>query len=381
MKVLVSDAACVAGGAERLCLNVLPGLAALGVEVVWAVPEHRIAALEAGLPAAHGVRFEPVEWPRAHWRRWLAAGARRVGGGADGIRVGQYLRRIASLEERLGVDHVLVPWLLDEPVPVSPRAPRTVLLLDRNWAHFPGNFRRTPEDLDRQADRWLEISRRGIAISQAVADDFARALPARAAKLRSVPLAATSSLTHERWLETQSPAHEYTFFYPATVAQHKGHSVLFAAAEELRSRGGKFTLALSGHGTDTLAIPPSLAPHVRGAGYANRRTVDELYLRADCVVLPSLFEGLGLPLAEAISWGTRVICTDLPSYREQIDRLGVHDAVEVVPAGDAPALAAALQRALDRPPTSWEARRQLAAHSAAWTWEHVSRAVLAELAP
>ena len=62
---------------------------------------------------------------------------------------------------------------------------------------------------------------------------------------------------------------------------------------------------------------------------------------------------------------------------QSIDRVAL---VEIVPPGDALALAAAMQRALDRPPPAWEGRRQLAAHSSAWTWEHVSRAVLAELA-
>jgi len=380
MRVLVSDPACVAGGAERLCLNLLPGLVGLGMEVTWAAPAHRLSALEAGLGADHGVRFEPVEWPRTHWRRWLSSAARRAGARADGLRAAQHLQRIAALENKLRVDHVLVPWLLDEPLPIQPGAPRTVFVLDRNWAHFPGNFRRTPEELDRQLDAWLDASRRAIAISRAVADDVAQALPARAAKLRSIPIAATSRLTREHWQQVSSGEHARTFYYPATVALHKGHSVLLDAAEQLRGRGAKFTLALSGHGTDTLFIPPALAPHVRAVGYAADHAVDTLYLRADTIVLPSLFEGFGLPLAEAISWGARVICTDLPSYREQIERLGVRDAVEIVPPGDALALAAAMQRALDRPPPAWEGRRQLAAHSSAWTWEHVSRAVLAELA-
>ena len=225
---------------------------------------------------------------------------------------------------------------------------------------------------------------RRIAISQVVADDVAHTLPTQAAKLRVVPLAATSRLTRERWEQARALKPETsgpTFYYPATVALRKGHPVLLDAAEQVCARGEKFTLMLSGHGTDALAIPSALRPQVRAIGYAKSDDVDTLYLRADTVVLPSLFEGFGLPLAEAIGWGARVVCTDLPSYREQIERLGVHDAVDIVPPGDRLALAAALQRALDRPPATWEARRELAAYSAAWTWEHVSRAVLAELSP
>ena len=101
----------------------------------------------------------------------------------------------------------------------------------------------------------------------------------------------------------------------------------------------------------------------------------------DTIVLPSLFEGFGLPLAEGHQLGCSAsICTDLPSYREQIERLGVQEGVEVVPPGDAATLANSMQRELDRPPVAWDGRRLLAAHSSAWTWDDVARAVFAELA-
>jgi hypothetical protein len=40
--VLEPDRCCFSGGAERLCRSLFPELARIGVEVVWAVPAHRV---------------------------------------------------------------------------------------------------------------------------------------------------------------------------------------------------------------------------------------------------------------------------------------------------------------------------------------------------
>ena len=86
-------------------------------------------------------------------------------------------------KKTLRVDHVLVPWLLDEPVPARPHTPRTSFLCSIGIGRvFPVSFDRTPDELDRQLESWLRVSRRAIAISRAVAEDVARVLPAQAAK-------------------------------------------------------------------------------------------------------------------------------------------------------------------------------------------------------
>jgi glycosyltransferase involved in cell wall biosynthesis len=73
-----------------------------------------------------------------------------------------------------------------------------------------------------------------------------------------------------------------------------------------------------------------------------RITDDELavlYGRATAVVVPSRWEGFGLPVLEGMAAGTPVICTDVPALRE----VG-GDAVIAVPVEDATALAQALAK-------------------------------------
>ncbi len=51
-------------------------------------------------------------------------------------------------------------------------------------------------------------------------------------------------------------------------------------------------------------------------GYVNSADLEYFYKNAYCFIFPSLSEGYGLPPAEAMKYGTRVICSDAMSLKE-----------------------------------------------------------------
>ena len=55
---------------------------------------------------------------------------------------------------------------------------------------------------------------------------------------------------------------------------------------------------------------------LRWLGYAPDETLRALYDRADLLVCPSHYEGFGLPLVEAMSAATPIVCSDIPVFRE-----------------------------------------------------------------
>lgn len=55
---------------------------------------------------------------------------------------------------------------------------------------------------------------------------------------------------------------------------------------------------------------------VRWTGYVGEMELVRLYKSASMLVLPSRYEGFGLPVVEAMATGTPVICSDIPVLRE-----------------------------------------------------------------
>jgi glycosyltransferase involved in cell wall biosynthesis len=122
-----------------------------------------------------------------------------------------------------------------------------------------------------------------------------------------------------------------------------------------------------GEALDTAGLAASA---VRTPGYLPQDDLARVVAGAAALVVPSWYEGFGLPALEALACGTPVVASDLPALREVLG-----DQAELVAPGDADALAAALARVLDDPggEPAGAARRTRAA---GFTWENCAQATL-----
>jgi glycosyltransferase involved in cell wall biosynthesis len=116
----------------------------------------------------------------------------------------------------------------------------------------------------------------------------------------------------------------------------KAPQLLVRAFVAARAQGLAVTLAFAGEGR--------LAPELRGDGVmllgrVGDPELEALYRGAVALVVPSLLEGFGLPLREALARGTPAVISDLPAFGPELD-----PAVLRVAPGDEAALAAALLR-------------------------------------
>ncbi|MGB3903460.1 MAG: glycosyltransferase family 4 protein [Anaerolineae bacterium] len=84
------------------------------------------------------------------------------------------------------------------------------------------------------------------------------------------------------------------------------------------------------------------ASRIIEAGYVEDEEMPFYYSLADVVVLPSLLEGFGLPLVEAMACSTPVVATDVGSIPEVVGNAGI-----LVPPTDHEALADGIKRILN----------------------------------
>ena len=135
-------------------------------------------------------------------------------------------------------------------------------------------------------------------------------------------------------------------FYPANRWHHKNHDTLLRALRFLAvEKGIKLSLVLTGYdvadGYPVLqkAAEYGVAEQVFPVGYVSVEELAWLYRHAEMMVFPSLFEGFGLPLVEAMASGCPVACSGAGSMPE----VGA-DAVEYFNPQSVEELAAAIER-------------------------------------
>jgi glycosyltransferase involved in cell wall biosynthesis len=107
-------------------------------------------------------------------------------------------------------------------------------------------------------------------------------------------------------------------------------------------------------------------------GSASRTEVVRLLHGARALLFPSLVEGFGFPVLEAMSAGCPVIASRAPAILEVTG-----DAALCCEAGDAEAFAAAMRRTLDDPGLHGALRRAGVSRAATFTWDRTAARTLA----
>jgi glycosyltransferase involved in cell wall biosynthesis len=118
-------------------------------------------------------------------------------------------------------------------------------------------------------------------------------------------------------------------FYPANTWPHKNHEMLLTALQRLKKRGLTPTLVFTGAQIASMERMKETAAQLGCEGqllhldYVDQRFFPGLYFGAACLVFPSLFEGFGMPLVEAMACGCPVACSDVCSIPEVVGEASV----------------------------------------------------------
>ncbi|RMH70817.1 MAG: glycosyltransferase family 1 protein [Gemmatimonadetes bacterium] len=177
-------------------------------------------------------------------------------------------------------------------------------------------------------------------------------------QLEDLPVTTVLPGTNTQRLARGSRSQSVHLLCVANVLYRKGYSVLVDALARLKAYDWHFTAAGS------LTMEPQtverLRTQIKKQGLSHRihltgavspAKLRGIYRQSDLFVFPSLYEGYGMALAEAISAGLPVVSTTGGAIP-----FTTRGAAVLVPPGDVEALAEALRLVLDQP----EYRRRLA---------------------
>jgi glycosyltransferase involved in cell wall biosynthesis len=227
-----------------------------------------------------------------------------------------------------------------------------------------------PLDLDVRNGLW-EVDRWGARAQRIAWYPWRmQRMVARHVDAVTFPSRASAELTRELWRLQADRVHtvyngvDVEAFRPGAHDETEPGSLLFVGNSEdfnkgivyalralARIRGRAHLYVVGGPQTALRVVPAELARlgierRVTVVGRVSEAELAQWYRRAQVLVSPSLFEGFGLPAAEAMACGTPVVATDAGALPEVVadGESGV-----IVPARDVEALADATERLLADP--------------------------------
>jgi glycosyltransferase involved in cell wall biosynthesis len=119
------------------------------------------------------------------------------------------------------------------------------------------------------------------------------------------------------------------------------------------------------------AVSKGVAADVRFPGWVSAGEVEGLWALAEAFAFPSLYEGFGLPVLEAMARGVPVACSNAASLPEVAG-----EAALLFDPHDEAAIATVLSRLLDDPTLRERLRSRGLARVAEFTWERTARLTL-----
>jgi glycosyltransferase involved in cell wall biosynthesis len=219
----------------------------------------------------------------------------------------------------------------------------------------------------------VTVSARIIADSGATADDLLRCYRLPPARILTVPAG-----VDPRFFELAAHRRPEPFLLAvSTLHPHKNLDGLLRAFVAFRERHPEYRLVVSGmHGffaAELYALRDrlQLADCVEFPGWIPREQLYDLYARASAFLFPSLFEGFGLPVLEALAAGVPTGCSQI----EPMNSIAAGAALKFDPR-DPSAIAEAMHRLV----ADAELRERLAAagppRAAQFSWRTTAQAVL-----
>ena len=307
-----------------------------------------IAGLLANAAGRHRFTLYLRDRPGAGSSAWLPTGPGIETRFIPFPRLWTHLRLSAELLRRPRPDVLFVPAHV---LPLAHPLPSVVTVHDLGYRYFPEAH---PTAQRLYLDWSTRFSARGatrvIADSQATRHDLVRFYGIPESKIRVVypGFDETLALTDPARVRARYGLPQAYVLHVGTLQPRKNIGRLIEAMELLKTRAPGVRLVLAGRAgwlsEPIVARARALPGLVQLLDYVPDEDLAGLYSGARAFAFPSLYEGFGFPVLEAMACGTPVVCANTSSLPELAG-----DAALLVDPLDTTALASTLGRLLDDP--------------------------------
>jgi glycosyltransferase involved in cell wall biosynthesis len=296
-------------------------------------------------------------------------------------RIRRVLAEQTSLRRAVARSHVRLLHNLFTTAPALPGVPQVTTILDVIYKRFPeAHARVLTQGMRVLVPLAARRSRRVLTLSQAAKDDIVHFLRVPAERVDVTylgpALPATDANSEDELRRRLGLGNEPIVLTVSAKRPHKNLERLFEAF-----------LGVANEGQPTLVVPgyptfyePALRARAETLGAGKRilftgwledELLDGLYRAASCFVFPSLAEGFGLPVLDALVRGTPTACSNASSLPEVAG-----DAVLYFDPMDVGAMTRAIERLLADAGLRERLRRAGPERARIFTWDRTAQATL-----
>ncbi len=328
------------GGAKIFVVELIKHLAVLApttqfILLTQAASHEELKRIESDNIQCKMVLDEPVK--NSRWFRLLSASARKIPYLPRklfylGYRLSVLLKRkgARSLLHNLGADLLFCPFTA--PTYFELGIPTVCTLYDLQYKTYPEFF--APEDVAHREHTFTAACRRATlltAISEYSRQSAIKHGQLKPEKIRTIHLQMAQrilpSADHDQSLLVKlGLAPEQYLLYPANFWKHKNHEMLLTAFGMACRQGLAAPIKLVCTGAENsrsallskAAQLMELGERVIFPGYLTNTELAVLMANSSGVIFPSLYEGFGLPVIEAMAAGIPVACSRLTALPEVV---------------------------------------------------------------
>lgn len=421
MKLIVPIPYYVSGGVEKV-MTALLGEFSQQIEQVIVVASPRIVKhFQDKLPSSTSIIYEHFGWSEPQDRNKL----RFIGLLNKILSVNNYLhlpklnQSLLSLIEKINhqdkLNYLIAKYqathclyMIANRVTVPKLTiPLAMISHDLFWRYAPLTY---PYEYikiyDDSLSTWLNKADLIFTVSEKTRQEIIKNFRGFEDKIKTIPNSGYGDIKEELAADNNQDSCSFTFYFPSSFSLYKDHFTLLKAVILLEEKKIPCKVILTGKDTDKIikgdfalskqqksqeyaeyvekcqklyeANQRIISQYCQGLGYCSDTEVESCYRYSDCVIIPSVYEGFGLALSEAVIRGLPVIATDLDVFHEQVALYRCDDRVFFFPQKQAEVLANLMESIIKQPPAKLSAleAKQRFSH---WQWQQVATTYLQSL--
>lgn len=398
------------GGVERVIISLVTEFGRYIDQVVLVASPSILSHLQRQIPDDDKVIYQPFTLVNYSYKNKLLGIVNKLHVLAKKVKLNlfssfkqNYYQNLVfeQIIDKYNITHCLYA-IANKTVPPVIKVPLFTISHDLFWHFSPLTYdQKYINKYDESLLKWLNKADGIITVSEKTKNDIVKLFPQFQNKIKTIANAGFIPSNKKNNIIINKHSNEIIFLFPSSFGIYKDHLTLIEAGVILaKEKKHNFKIVFIGKETDQILSSninlsqqnstkeyqnyikeleiiyqdnqEIIDQHFLGVGYCSDEELEGWYQKSSCVIFPSLYEGFGLAISEAIVRGIPVIASDLKVFKEQVDLYHCSERVSFFGTQNAVELAQRIKNFIEKPIHILR-ENEIINYQNRWNWQKVAQ--------